>query len=137
MKRPEQNAAPEQGAALQKKTAEEKEGNYYVYLLLCSDGSYYCGYTDDPERRLAVHNSGKGAKYTRSRRPCTLVYTEKFDTKHDAMRREFFLKKLDHRQREQLVKDVAAVRSMPERKDAAAARKGAADGGTEDPVRGR
>ncbi len=101
MERPEGNRAA-RNAAREQKTVKEKEGNYYVYLLLCSDGSYYCGYTDDPERRLAVHNAGKGAKYTRSRRPCRLVYTECFDTKHEAMRREYFLKKLSHREREQL-----------------------------------
>ena len=47
-----------------------------VYILRCSDGSLYCGWTNDLERRLAAHNSGKGAKYTRSRRPVELMYTE-------------------------------------------------------------
>ena len=53
---------------------------YYVYLLRCSDGSLYTGYTDDVERRLAVHQSGKGAKYTRSRLPVELVYWEELRT---------------------------------------------------------
>ena len=104
MKEPELKTAPGTETAPEQNTVKEKEGNYYVYLLLCSDGSYYCGYTDDPERRLAVHNAGKGAKYTRSRRPCTLVYTERFGTKHEAMSREYYLKKLSHREREALVK---------------------------------
>ena len=52
---------------------------YYVYLLLCADGSYYCGSTNDPEKRLQAHNAGRGAKYTRGRGPCTIAYLEEFD----------------------------------------------------------
>ena len=55
-------------------SAAEGEETAYVYLLLCGDGSYYCGYTVDMARRLAAHRSGKGAKYTRARGPLTLVY---------------------------------------------------------------
>lgn len=77
---------------------------YYVYLLLCADGSYYCGSTNDLEKRLKAHNSGHGAKYTRSRGPCRLVYTESYETKHEALSREWHMKKLDHRQREMLVR---------------------------------
>ena len=67
---------------------------YYVYLLKCSDETLYCGYTTDPERRLKAHNSGSaGAKYTRSRRPCELVYVEDFgDDKQAAMSREWHIK---------------------------------------------
>ena len=128
MKEPEKNAAPETETAGKQKTEKEKEkeGNYYVYLLLCSDGSYYCGYTDDPERRLAAHNSGKGAKYTRSRRPCRLVYTERFGSKHEAMRREYFLKKLNHRERERLVQQAETAGQ-----EEYTVRKGAEDGSTE------
>ena len=68
--------------------------NYFVYLLECSDNSLYCGYTDDLEKREKVHNSGKGAKYTKSRLPVRLVYSEKFDNKSDAMKREAQIKKL-------------------------------------------
>lgn len=68
--------------------------NYFVYLLECSDNSLYCGYTDDLEKRVKVHNSGKGAKYTKSRLPVRLVYSEKFDNKSDAMKREAQIKKL-------------------------------------------
>lgn len=67
---------------------------YYAYMLRCSDGSLYTGYTDDPVRRQAVHNSGKGSKYTRAHLPVTLVYTEAFETKSEAMRREAEIKSL-------------------------------------------
>lgn len=69
---------------------------HYTYLVRCADGSLYCGYSTDPVRRAAVHNSGRGAKYTRARRPVTLVYTEEFATKEEAMRRECEIKKLRH-----------------------------------------
>ena len=77
--------------------------NYYVYLLKCSDGSFYCGYTDNVEKRVETHNSGKGAKYTRSRRPVELVYFEKFDTKGAAMKRECEIKKLTREQKSELI----------------------------------
>ncbi len=62
--------------------------SYYVYLLRCRDGTLYTGYTDNPERRLRVHNAGKGAKYTRSRLPVELVYQEQCPDKSAALRRE-------------------------------------------------
>ena len=67
---------------------------YYAYILRCGDGTLYTGYTDDPIRREAVHNSGKGAKYTRARLPVKLVYTEAFETKGEAMQREIRIKQL-------------------------------------------
>lgn len=72
---------------------------YYAYILRCADGSLYCGYTTDPPRRASEHNSGKGAKYTRSRRPVELVYSEEFESKGDALRREAALKKLSRGQK--------------------------------------
>lgn len=60
----------------------------------CSDKTLYCGFTDDIERRLAVHNSGKGAKYTRSRLPVKVVYFEEYDVKTDALKREYEIKRL-------------------------------------------
>ena len=66
----------------------------YVYLLRCADGSLYCGWTNDLERRLAAHNSGKGAKFTRSRRPVELVYCEECESKSAAMKREWQIKQL-------------------------------------------
>ncbi len=61
---------------------------FFVYLLRCSDGSLYCGWTNDLKRRLAAHNAGKGAKYTKSRRPVKLVYFEECENKIAAMKRE-------------------------------------------------
>ena len=72
---------------------------FFAYLLLCADGSYYAGYTTDLTRRVAVHNAGKGAKYTKSRLPVTLVYFEEFDSEHEARSREWHLKRLTHAQK--------------------------------------
>lgn len=77
--------------------------SWYVYMLRCRDGSLYTGYTDDPVRRLAVHNSGKGAKYTRSRLPVALVYSEEYDDKSAALKREFAIKRLKKSQKETLI----------------------------------
>lgn len=77
--------------------------SWYVYMLRCRDGSLYTGYTDDPQRRLAVHNSGKGAKYTKSRLPVELVYTETLESKSDALRRECAIKQMQKPQKEALI----------------------------------
>ena len=60
----------------------------YTYILKCKDGSLYTGWTNDLEQRVAAHNTGKGAKYTRGRGPVELVYLEEFDTKQEAMSKE-------------------------------------------------
>ncbi len=65
-------------------------------MVRCADGSFYCGYTNDLQKRTRTHNEGKGAKYTRSRLPVELVYFEEFDTKEEAMSREWHLKRLSH-----------------------------------------
>jgi len=75
----------------------------YTYILECSDGTYYCGYTNDIDKRLAAHNSGRGAKYTRGRGPVRLVYLEAFETKEEAMSREFHIKQLTRVQKEELI----------------------------------
>lgn len=75
----------------------------YVYLLECSDGSYYTGWTVNLENRVKSHNAGRGARYTRSRRPVTLVYWETCQDRSQALRREAQLKKFDRKQKEQLV----------------------------------
>jgi putative endonuclease len=80
----------------------EQQQNY-TYMLRCSDGSFYIGWTNDLEARVAVHNAGKGAKYTRVRLPVELVYYEKFATKQEAMSREWHLKQLTHRQKCELL----------------------------------
>ena len=76
------------------KTKKEKKFAYYTYLLQCRDGTLYCGFTGDLEKRLKAHGAGKGAKYTRSRLPVRLVYREKFATKNEAMSREYFIKRM-------------------------------------------
>ena len=77
--------------------------SWYVYMLRCRDGSLYTGYTDDVSRRLAVHQSGKGAKYTRSRLPVELVYQEEFSDKSAALKREIAIKKLRKSQKEAMI----------------------------------
>lgn len=75
----------------------------YTYILKCSDNTLYTGWTTDLEKRLKTHNQGKGAKYTRSRLPVALVYYESFQTKEEAMSREFAIKKLSRPQKERLI----------------------------------
>jgi putative endonuclease len=75
----------------------------YTYILECGDGTFYCGWTNDLENRIKAHNEGKGAKYTRPRRPVKLVYFETFDTKEEAMKREYRIKQLTRAQKEKLI----------------------------------
>ncbi len=77
--------------------------SYYVYMLKCNDETLYTGYTDNPERRLQVHNAGKGAKYTRSRLPVELVYQEAQPDKSAALRREAAIKRLSRAQKLTLI----------------------------------
>lgn len=76
---------------------------YYTYLLRCADGSLYCGYTDDPEKRVRAHNAGTGSKYTRGRRPVTMVYCEEHGTKREAMSREWHIKRLTRAEKLELI----------------------------------
>lgn len=71
----------------------------FTYLLRCADGSLYCGWTNHLEERVRAHNEGRGAKYTRGRRPVELVYYEEFATKQEAMRRECEIKRLTRREK--------------------------------------
>jgi putative endonuclease len=81
---------------------------YFVYILHCSDGTYYTGITTDLQRRLEEHNhSAKGAKYTRARRPVTLVYSEKLDDKSSASKREYAIKKLTRTQKMELFESLS------------------------------
>ena len=75
----------------------------YTYILRCSDGTLYCGWTNNLEKRLKAHNEGKGAKYTRSRTPVTLVYYEEFETSRDARSREVKIKRLTRKQKLELI----------------------------------
>jgi putative endonuclease len=77
----------------------------YTYILRCADGSLYTGWTTDLEGRLRAHNSGKGAKYTRSRLPVEIVYFETFETKSEAMSREWHLKRLSRAEKLALIKE--------------------------------
>lgn len=76
---------------------------YFVYILKCSNDSYYIGYTNNLEKRVKMHNQGKAAKYTRGRRPVAVVYSERHSTKNSAMLREFQLKKLNRMAKEALI----------------------------------
>jgi putative endonuclease len=75
----------------------------YTYIVQCSDGSLYTGWTNDLDKRIAAHNAGKGAKYTKTRRPVRLIYYETFETKQEAMSREYHLKQLTRAQKEALI----------------------------------
>ena len=75
----------------------------YTYIVKCSDGTYYTGWTNNLEKRIKSHNAGMGAKYTRPRLPVTLVYYETFATKQEAMKREYRIKQLSRQQKEQMI----------------------------------
>ena len=75
----------------------------YTYILRCSDGTYYTGWTNDIDRRIASHNEGRGSKYTRSRLPVELVYFESFETKEEAMSREWHIKHMTREAKEELI----------------------------------
>lgn len=77
---------------------------HFVYILRCGDNSLYTGYTTDVEKRLEVHNSGKGAKYTRARLPVKLVYYRRVDSKSIGLKLESRIKKLSKNKKEALVK---------------------------------
>ena len=75
----------------------------YVYILKCSDNTLYTGYTVNLVKRLEVHNRGMGAKYTRGRLPVELVYEEVFETKSEAMKREYQIKKMSKTEKLKLI----------------------------------
>jgi putative endonuclease len=77
--------------------------SFHVYILQCSDGSFYTGYTKDLQQRLRQHENGKGAKYTKAHRPQRVMYTELFGTRSAAMKREREIKKLSHQQKLNLI----------------------------------
>ena len=76
---------------------------HVVYVLECSDGSFYTGYTTDLQRRISEHNDGNGAKYTRGRTPVRVLHTERYDSRSAAMSREYEIKQLSRREKERLV----------------------------------
>ncbi|MEI3211967.1 MAG: GIY-YIG nuclease family protein [Lachnospiraceae bacterium] len=75
----------------------------YTYIVKCSDETFYTGWTNDLEKRIEMHNSGKGAKYTKARLPVELVYYEAFDTKEEAMSREWHIKRLSRSEKQKLI----------------------------------
>ncbi len=79
--------------------------SFYTYMARCNDTSLYTGYCRDLESREEKHNAGKGAKYTKQRRPIKIIYSEKFKTKIEAMKRERQIKKLSKIEKENLVKN--------------------------------
>ena len=83
---------------------KEWEDMNYTYILKCSDETLYTGWTNDLEKRINAHNAGKGAKYTKNRRPVKLAYYEEFATKEEAMSREYAIKQLTRRKKEELIK---------------------------------
>ena len=75
----------------------------YTYIVKCSDETFYTGWTNDLEKRIEMHNSGKGAKYTKARLPVELVYYEAFDTKEEAMSWEWHIKRLSRSEKQKLI----------------------------------
>jgi len=76
---------------------------HYTYIVECSDGTFYTGYTTDVERRVQEHNQGIGSKYTRSRLPVTLLYYEEYSSRSKAMKREYEIKDLSREEKEKIV----------------------------------
>ena len=74
----------------------------YCYIVECVDGTYYTGWAVDPERRVAVHNKGRGAKYTKMRLPVKLVYVEELPDRPSAMKREIAIKKMTRERKKKL-----------------------------------
>ena len=87
-----------------------ESGHNYTYILRCADGSLYCGWTNRLEERVRAHNEGKGAKYTKGRRPVTSAYFEEFATKEEAMRRECAIKRLSRKEKEALIASGGLIR---------------------------
>lgn len=81
----------------------------YTYIVQCKDGTFYTGWTNNLEKRIADHNSGKGAKYTRARKPVTLVYYETFEAKEEAMSREYTIKHLSRKEKEKLIENFSIL----------------------------
>lgn len=77
----------------------------YTYIVKCSDGSLYTGWTNNLEKRIKDHNAGRGAKYTKARRPVVLVYKEEFLTKQEAMKREWEIKRLSRKEKLSMIEN--------------------------------
>lgn len=77
---------------------------HYTYIVECRDKTLYTGWTTDLEKRIKAHNEGKGAKYTKSRAPVKLVYYEQYETKQEALKREYAIKQLTRKEKLALIK---------------------------------
>lgn len=80
-----------------------KTKKHFTYIIECADGTYYTGYTTDVKRRVKEHNQGIGSKYTRSRLPVSLLYFEKYSSRSKAMKREYEIKSLTRREKEEII----------------------------------
>ena len=78
----------------------------YVYILECSDNTLYTGWTNNLEKRISVHNEGKGAKYTKGRRPVKLLYFEEYETKQEALKREWEIKRLSRKEKIDIINSI-------------------------------
>lgn len=81
----------------------------YCYIVECADGTYYTGWTINPEKRVAVHNKGRGARYTRTRGPVRLVYVEELPDRKSAMKREIAIKKMERERKKRLIQESSYV----------------------------
>ncbi|MDR2175188.1 MAG: GIY-YIG nuclease family protein [Synergistaceae bacterium] len=86
---------------------------FYTYIVECSDGTLYTGWTNDLEKRVDAHNEGRGGRYTRSRLPVTVVYSEEFASKREAMRREWAIKKMKRSAKQSLKQSRPAEPGVP------------------------
>jgi putative endonuclease len=101
--------AGNRGTTREIRNRKEKPTPYYVYMLLCDDGSYYTGYTSNVRSRLQRHRKGHGARYTRMRKPRRIVYVCRFGTRRAAMRRERQIKAFSHDQKRNLAIEARSV----------------------------
>ena len=90
---------------------------YYVYVILCDDGSFYTGYTKNVNSRMRLHMNGKGARYTKMHKPKKLVYTEEFDYRAEAMKRERKVKTMGHKQKKHLMQSQTKKARRKSRRD--------------------
>lgn len=82
----------------------ERKPEHFFYVLECNDGSYYAGYTNNLQKRVSAHNEGKGAKYTRAKRPVRCIYFETYETKQKAMQVEYRFKQLTRKKKEEHIR---------------------------------
>ncbi len=97
----------------EKKSRKKRGEKWFLYILKCSDQSLYTGITKDIERRFKMHLAGKGARYTRARRPLEVVYQETYKTRTQALVREYFVKTLPKTKKLALIDHFTVLRSVP------------------------